>query len=352
MQASAAYPVEQLRTRFTCEYGVAPSIMDYARFNYVAQPGDDACLMPLVGPYDKFAIEWAYRPRSGDRYGELDELRDFVEEMQEDPVYLFSSPDGMDPSALTEAIGDDAMRASDYGVENLKRITDRLVEWTYEEGEDYSQLRELYNNVVGQWGRYTGHVVANVGGVVRTRKRQGQDGVQYEMVARERQARAMEYLNRQVFATPEWMLDADILDRFQGTGATDLVRGRQAQALGQVLNVGRMKRLVEQEAFHGADAYTLGEMLDDLRGGVWSEANTGRATDAYRRNLQRAYLERVAELMEDEDAVQTDVVPFLRGQLRDLSDTLVGAVGRSSDRATRLHFEDAIARIGDILDSD
>lgn len=349
MQSSSAYAVEDLRTRFVCEMGVAPSIMDYARFNYVAQPGDDTCLMPLVGPYDKFAIEWGYRMHPGmDRYSEQDGMRDFVEEWQEDPVYLFSSPTGADPSALTEAIGDDAMRASDYGVANLRRITDNLLDWTYVEGEDYSDLEELYNNVVGQWSRYTGHVVANVGGVVRTRKRQGQDGAQYAMVSSERQERAMEYLNRQVFATPEWLLDRDILDRFQESGATDLVRARQSSALNQVLNVDRMKRLIEQEAFHGNDAYSLGEMLGDLRGGVWSEVGSGRDTDAYRRNLQRAYLDRMGMLLEDEDALQTDIAPFARGELQALRRDLAGA--GTSDRATQLHFQDAIVRIDAILD--
>lgn len=351
MQSSSAYTVEQLRTRFTCEMGVAPSIMDYARFNYVAQPGDDACLMPLVGPYDKFAIEWGYRPFPGkDRYEEREDLRAMVVEMQEDPVYRFSSPNGADPSALTEAIGDDAMRASDYGVENLKRIVDNLTEWTFEEGEDYSQLEEIYGNVVSQWSRYTGHVAANVGGVVRTRKRQGQDGVPYERVSADRQRRAMEYLNRQVFATPEWLVDADVLDRFQGSGALDLVRGRQAAALGQALNVDRMKRLVEQEAFHGDDAYALGEMLDDLRAGVWSEVSSGRETDAYRRNLQRAYLERMGALMEDEDAMRSDVAPFARGQLAALRGELESAAAGASHRATRLHFLDAIERIDAILE--
>jgi len=349
MQSSSAYSVEDLRTRFVCEMGVAPSIMDYARFNYVAQPGDDTCLMPLVGPYDKFAIEWGYRLHPGtDRYSEQGGMRDFVEEWQDDPVYLFSSPTGADPSALTEAIGDDAMRASDYGVENLKRIVDNLIDWTFVEGEDYSDLEELYQNVVGQWGRYTGHVVANVGGVVHTRKRQGQDGVQYAMVSSERQERAVEYLNRQVFETPEWLLDGEILDRFQGSGATDLVRSRQASAMNQLLNVDRMKRLIEQEAFHGGDAYSLGEMLEDLRAGVWSEVTSGRQTDAYRRNLQRAYLERMGVLLDDEDARQTDIAPFARGELRALRDALSGA--GSSDRATRLHFEDSVVRIDAILD--
>lgn len=351
MQASSAYSVEQLRTRFTCEMGVAPSIMDYARFNYVAQPGDDTCLMPVVGPYDKFAVEWAYRPFPGkDAEAEQEDLRAMVVRMQEDPVYRFSSPTGADPTALTEAIGDDAMRASDYGVQNLKRIADKLVDWTYDEGEDYSQLQELYGNVVSQWSRYTGHVTANIGGVVVTRKRQGQNGVPYEMTPKDKQRRAMDYLSRQVFATPQWLLDEDVLRRFQGTGAVDLVGGRQAAALNQVLSVSRMKRLIEQQAFHGSDAYALGDMLDDLRGAVWSEASENSATDAYRRNLQRSYLSRMDALLEDEDALESDVAPFVRGQLEELRGELENAAQAVGHRATRLHFRDAAARIDAILD--
>lgn len=350
MQSSAAYPVEQLRTRFTCEYGIAPSIMDYARFNYVAQPGDDTCFMPRIGPYDKFAIEWGYRPRAGDTDSERAELNAMVAEAQTDPMYLFSSPNGEDPTALTEAIGDDAMQASDYGIENLKRIVANLRTWTYQEGEDYDQLSELYDNVAGQWNRYTGHVLVNVGGVVQTRKRQGQDGVIFEMVPEETQARAVDYLNRQVFATPTWLLDAEILGRTTGSGVPDQVRGRQVYALNGLLNVERMKRLVEQEAFHGDAAYSLGEMLDDVGEGVWSEVAAGRATDAYRRNLQRAYLDRMGTLMADTAALESDVAPFARGQLVTLRAELERGVSRTNHAATRLHYRDAVARIDKILD--
>jgi hypothetical protein len=351
MQSSAAYPVDSLRTRFTCTMGVAPSIMDYARFNYVAQPGDDTCLMPMIGPYDKFAIEWGYRRLPGESVtSEVPALNDMVAEMQSDPVYRFSSPNGEDPSALTEAIGDDAMRASDLGIENLKRIIDNLDQWTYQEGRDYDQLQELYQNVGGQWNRYTGHVLVNVGGVVQTRKRQGQEGAVFEAVPAERQARAVDYLNRQVFATPEWMLRPDLLNRFMGSGVPDMVRGRQVFALNGLLDVDRMKRLVEQEAFLGEDAYGLGEMLTDLREGVWSEVASGAATDAYRRNLQRAWIERMAELMEDEDALQSDIAPFVRGELMTLRAQLDGA--SPGDRATRLHYRDAVARIDAILETD
>ncbi len=350
MQSSAAYPVDSLRTRFVCTMGVAPSIMDYARFNYVAQPGDDTCLMPLVGPYDNFAIEWGYRALPGTAESERGALNAMVAEMQVDPVYRFSSPTGADPTALTEAIGDDAMRASDLGVANLERIVENLRDWTFEAGEDYDQLDELYNQIVGQWNRYTGHVLANVGGVVQTRKVQDQEGPVFERVPEETQRRAVDYLARQVFETPGWLIQPDILSRIQDDGFVDLVRARQVFALNGLLDVARMKRLIEQEAFDGDQAYTLTEMLDDVRAAVWAEARSGEQTDAYRRNLQRAYLDRMAELMGDEEARPTDIAPLARGQLVSLRGELQQAAGRTSHRTTRLHYQDALARIAEMLD--
>lgn len=350
-QAASAYSVEQLRTRFVCEYGVSASIMDYARFNYVAQPGDDTCLMPLVGPYDKFAIEWGYRPMDGDEDGERAALNAMVAERQQDPMNRFANSNGEDPTTVTEAIGDDAVAASDYGIENLKRITESLVEWSYQEGEDYDQLEELYGNVMSQWGRYTGHVLINVGGVTQTRKRQGQEGPIFEMVPAEMQERAVDYLNRQVFATPEWLLNDQIFGVTTSSGVPDDIRSRQVSALNGLLNVARMKRLVEQEALHGSAAYDLGSMLDDLRTGIWSEVSSGAATDAFRRNLQRAHLDRLIELIDDEEARQSDIAAFARGQLVTLRTALDQGIGRTNHAATRLHYNDAVARIAEALDA-
>tara|TARA_B110000116_G_scaffold16101_1_gene13049 strand:+ start:1374 stop:3788 length:2415 start_codon:yes stop_codon:yes gene_type:complete len=351
MQASFSYPVEKLRTKFVCEMGVASSIMDYARFNYVAQPGDDTCLMPLVGPYDKFAIEWGYRPHlDNDRYTEIDLLRKFVADKQEDPIYLFSSPTGSDPSALTEAIGDDAMRASDYGVKNLKLITGQLVDWTFEDGEDYSQLEELYSNVISQWGRYTGHVIANVGGVIRTRKRQGQEGVPYNAVEYQKQAAAIEYLNRQVFETPQWLLDPNILNRIQGDGAPELVLSRQKSALDQILNVDRMKRLIEQGFFGPVSStYSLRQMLSDLREGIWSEAYQNRPTDTFRRSIQRAHIDRLEMLMDDEDARGSDVVSHVLNELELIMDAIRQVQDRVSHDETKIHLQESMFRIEKLI---
>jgi len=355
MKASAAYPVDSLRTEFVCRMGTAASIMDYARFNYVAQPGDETCFVPRIGPYDVYNIQWGYRPilEANSPEEELPVLREWILEKADDPVYHFGSGSRTDPTALSEALGDDAMRASDLSVENLKKTVANLTQWAREPGEDYGQIAELYNAVLGQWNRYVGHVVTNVGGVYQVRKSQSQEGRPYTPVSQETQRRAMDYLDRQVFQTPEWMLDEDLLYRIQDSGAPDRIRQLQARALSQVLQVDRMKRLVEDEAFRGEDAYTLGEMLDDLRRAVWTELGSGEAIDTYRRNLQRAYLDRVAELMEDEEAMAADIVPFLRGELQTLRRQIQdGPMAEGGPRATRLHLNHVVSRIEEILDLD
>ncbi len=352
MKGHSSVPVDSLRTRWVCENGVSASIMDYARFNYVAQPGDDTCFYPRIGEYDRWSIDWGYRwlPGITAPSQELETLRGWIVERADDPRFRFGDPTQTDPGSLTEAIGDDAMRASDYGVENLKRIMASLREWTFQEGEDHSQLAELYGQVAGQWSRYVGHVMANIGGVDWTRRAQGQEGHPFTVIERDRQRRAMDYLDRQVFTTPEWMIDPEILFRIRNEGTPDQIRQLQVGALNNLLQVARMKRLIEQEALLGSEAYTLSEMLTALRGAVWRELGQGAAVGPYRRNLQRAWVDRMAFLMEDSDALQTDIAPKARGELRALRTQAQQARGRTGDEATRLHLDDIMARIDRILE--
>jgi hypothetical protein len=236
-------------------------------------------------------------------------------------------------------------------VENLKLTVATLRDWAGEFGKDYSQIAELYEAILGQWNLYVGHVVTNIGGVYRTRRDQDQNGPPYIPVPEAIQRRAMDYLDRQVFQTPTWMLDTELLYRIQDSGAPDRIQELQAGALTRLLDVDRMKRLIEDEAFRGDMAYGLGEMLDDLRQSVWSEIRSGGGIDPYRRNLQRAYLARVATLMTDEAALATDIVPFLRGELETLKRQIqTGLAVRGAPRATRLHLADLVERIDKILD--
>ena len=371
MKASAAYPVDSLRSAsFTCSMGTAPSIMDYARFNYVAQPGDEGvCFMPGIGPYDKYSINWGYRPIVGAQSPdeERDTLNAWILERYDDPNYHYGGGSGIDPTSQTEAIGDDAMRASDFGIENLKVTVSNLMEWTHQDGEDYSELEELYGQVIAQWNRYMGHVATNIGGVTQISKTYGQEGPVYQIVPKETQQRAMQFFAQQTFATPTWMLDREILSRIENVGAVERIRGIQVRVVNMILDPGRMQRLIEAETLHGSEAYTLGEILTDLRGSIWTELRTGRRTDMFRRNLQRGYLERLNYLMTEEpgtspsgsffsaygtnvDVSQSDIRPFVRGELVRLRSQVQQALGRNITRTDRLHFEDVIVRIDKILD--
>jgi len=367
MKASSRYPVDSLRSAsFTCTMGTSPSIMDYARFNYVAQPGDSGvCFMPGIGPYDKYSIMWGYRPilDAATADAERPTLDGWVKEHAGDPIYQFGDPSATDPTSLTEALGDDAMRASDYGIANLKRIVPNLIEWTYDSLENYDELNELYNQVLGQWNLYMGHVAAVIGGVVETRKTYSQEGPVYEFVPEATQKRAMQFFAEQAFTPPTWIIDESILQRIENVGTVERMRGLQVGALNRVLDPGRMQRLIEYEARMGSEAYTLGEMLGDLRGAVWSELQAGNSIGVYRRNLQRGYLERMKYLMTESPTVpaaarafitsvnvpQSDIRPYVRGELETLKREINAALNRRLDGATRLHLQDALARIDDIL---
>ena len=371
MGSSAAYPVEKLRdAAFTKKYGTAPSIMDYARFNYVAQPGDKGvALMPNIGVYDKYAIAWGYRPifdKTAEEEKEI--LNKWITDKAGDPMYRFGHQqvgDIHDPSSQTEDLGDDAMLASEYGIKNLKRIVPNLIEWTTEAGEDYDDLEEMYGHVISQFNRYMGHVANNIGGVYENYKTADQDGVVYTPVAKDHQKRAMSFLQKQLFATPDWLLDSNIFDRVQYSGSIELVRRTQVRGLNTVLTLGKLQRLIEAEAHNGREAYALTDMMKDLRSGIWSELRSGKKIDVYRRNLQRAYIDRLAYLMTAKNqrklpssggyrkstavnTSQSDIRAVVRAELKALKSQLRSARGR--DAMSRIHIADAIERVNDILD--
>ena len=369
MGSSVAYPVEKLRdAAFTQKYGTAPSIMDYARFNYVAQPGDEGvALMPDIGVYDKYAIAWGYKPIL-DKSAEEEKpiLNQWITEHEGDPMYRFGhqqAGDVVDPSSQTEDLGDDAMLASDYGIKNLKRIVPNLIEWTTEAGEDYDDLQEMYGHVLSQFNRYTGHVANNIGGVYEHYKAAGQEGAVYTAVPKDHQKKAMKWIQDNLFTTPEWLIDKAIFDRIEFTGSVERIRALQARRINTILSLGKMQRLTEAHTYDNT-AYSLTEMMRDLRQGVWSELRNGRKIDTYRRNLQRAHIDRLAYLMTAENqsgrtfspyvkmtavnTSQSDIRAVVRAELKTLRSQLRNA--RGGDAMSRIHIADAIERVNDILD--
>ncbi|WP_026775653.1 zinc-dependent metalloprotease [Polaribacter sp. Hel_I_88] len=366
MGSSVAYPVDSLRSKsFTDKYSTAPSIMDYARFNYVAQPEDKGvALMPNIGVYDKYSISWGYRPiLDKDAKEEKATLDAWIMKHAGDPMYRFGRQQRgvIDPSSQTEDLGDDAMKASMYGIKNLQRILPNLEKWTSEKGENYDELGTMYGQLLGQFNRYMGHVAGNIGGIYEYYKTSDQEGAVYTHVPKEHQREAVMFLNEQLFETPTWMLDKNIFGKIEFTGAVERIRSMQVRIMNAALSVDRMGRMIENETLNGDDAYNVITLFSDLRKGVWSELYNGKSIDTYRRNLQKAHIERLGFLLNDADdargrgelgsvnANQSDIKSIARGELKRLQRDAKSASSRGNT-LRRYHLQDVVDRIDMILE--
>jgi hypothetical protein len=375
MKSTSSYPVDSLRSAtFTAQYGPEASIIDYGSFNYVAQPGDGARLIPIIGPYDRFVVEWGYTPlpEVDSPDGEKSLLEGIVRRQDDDPMLRYGSRSVWDPSAQTEDLGANSIEATRLGLANIRRIVPMLITATGKDGEDYSDLAEVYGRLVNQWRREMGHVATNLGGVFHTRRHHGQEGVQYEPVPGGRQREALDFLLDEAFATPDYLVDEDVLRRIEPAGTMDRIVTAQRAVLESVLDDARLLRMVEIEARAkpDEDVYPLYRMLTDLRRGIWSELNrTPVVIDAYRRNLQRHYLAAFdSRLNREEDESDGPTSPFaprdtsseypelsdirslLRAELAALDGAVRGALGRTGDRVTRAHLQDTRIEIDRILD--
>ena len=371
MGSSSAYPVDSLRsTTFTKKYGTSPSIMDYARFNYVAQPGDEGVALmpsqwntPNVGVYDIYSVKWGYKPILDVSVEEEKSiLKSWIMEKADDLKYRFGSA-GIDPSSQTEDLGDDAVKASEYGIANLKRIMPKLMEWTTKDGETYNELGYMYGQVLGQFGRYMGHVSNNIGGIYQYYKTSDQDGAVYTHVKKSRQQNCMNFLHNQLFETPKWMINKEILNKIEFAGITNRIRSTQSRTLNSLLDFGKMARLIENEAINGKNAYSLIEMMTDLRKGIFNEVYKNKTIDVYRRNLQLAYLDRISYLMSNEQGStpswarnyvtsvkvsQSDIRTVAANQLIELRKDLKKHKNKS-DKMTKMHLEMVQNKISSIL---
>lgn len=377
--SSYARTIEQLRDPdFMMTNGTAPSIMDYARFNYVAQPEDGFTSItqfsPKVGEYDKWSIEWGYRPIPGadSPDAERARLNAMIIEKADDPRFYFGrqTANKIDPRSQNEDLSNDPIEASRLGLKNLERIVPRLLTWTAREGEDYDDAGELYGQVLGQWNRYMGHVIRNIGGVEETYRTSDQPEPVYAITDESKQRASMEFLLANAFTAPTWQADRDVLLRIGQPGLLDRYRRAQVGVLNTVLDPMRLQRLLEAEVIADGDTYTLGEMMSELRSGLFSELAAGQAVGSYRRNLQRAYVERMEYLMTEEmemnippqfrefigvtpvNVSQSDIRAYARGELETLLAASQRAERRTSDRTTQLHLRDLSARIEDVLDGD
>jgi hypothetical protein len=362
MKASSLYATDKVRNaEWLKTMSHTPTLMDYSRFNYVAQPEDNIPvedLIPKIGPYDKWATMWGYKPIPGARTPDEEKktLDEWAREQDTKPWLRFSTADtrGSDPGENTEAVGDaDAVASTALGIKNLQRVADMLLPATSQKGEPYDDLEELYGRMLGQWATELNHVTGIVGGFDSQQKHGGQDGVRFTIVPRARQAAAVRFLNDNAFATPTWAVRPEIIRRIEPTGVLDRVNAAQERVMNSLLSNTRVARLIEQEAIDGVAAYRPGDFLADVRKGIWREVETGVGPvriDAYRRNLQRGYIDLLAGKLNGRTPVTDDYRGLIRLELRDLSSAIGTASARATDRETRAHLADARDQIAKALD--
>jgi hypothetical protein len=361
MKASANYSIDQVRDpQWVKEMGHTPTLMDYSRFNYVAQPEDGIDpndLIPKIGPYDKWATMWGYKPIPGAMTPEDEKptLDMWAREQDATPYLRFMTEgeSGSDPGDNTEAVGDiNAVEATRLGLRNLSRVSEMLLRATStREGDPWNELEEVYNRMVGQWRTELNHVAQLIGGFDSQQKHIGQEGVRFVSVSRARQEEALQFLLANAFQTPSFMIRPEILRRIQPTGLLQQVMTTQNSIMNSLLQTARIDRMVEQVALDGPDMYAPIDYLTDLREGVWSELDQpGADVSVYRRNLQRSYLNALDSRLNGGTGPSAEVRALLRGELRALDAQLERAIAGYNDGTVRRHLQDSRDQIEMTLD--
>jgi hypothetical protein len=379
MKSSSMYPFEKIRDKeWVHTMGHTPSIMDYSRFNYVAQPEDGIApedLIPRIGPYDIWATKWGYSPIPAAKTTEEEKatLNKWAKEQDDKPWLRFSTANanGADPGEETEAVGDaDAVKSTALGVKNLQRVAKMLMTATaWKEGNTYEELGELYNRMVGQWRTEMNHVASVPGGMATQQKVVGQEGRIFNLLPKQKQAEAVKFVVDNALTTPQWMIDEEILRRIEPVGAIERIHNAQNAILATLLNSARFARLMEQQTLDGNLAYSPTEFLSTVRKGVWKELDGAQVKiDTYRRELQRSYLQSVNTKLNPAPVPAATAVPSVggftmprppssgdekplyRSELRALSAAIGAAIPKAADRETKAHLEAAKDEIARILD--
>lgn len=369
--SSATVPVEKLRDKAWVEAnGHTPSIMDYARFNYIAQPEDNITekgLFPRIGIYDDWSIEWGYRylPEFATAEDEVPySNKTIMEKLASDKRYTFGTEtDPDDPRNQSEDLGDNAMLASTYGIKNLQRIIPQILEWTREPNKGYANASAIYNEVVGQYNRYMGHVAKNIAGIYRTPVMIEQSGNSQEFVPKAIQKEAMQFLNAQLFTTPTWLIDKTLIDK-ASVDPIGSIGNVQKRTLDRLISKYTIDKMLKDEAYNGTSAYTAIDMFNDLKKGIWAELTNGRTIDIYKRNLQKNYVNALTSIIASKNNQSggsmmhmgsggnnaSDATGIARSQLVDLRQSIRNAIGASSG-LKRSHLQDLLAQIDTALDT-
>jgi hypothetical protein len=377
MGSSSLTPVEKLRDKAWVEtHGHTASIMDYARFNYVAQPEDHIGpkgLYPRIGVYDNWAIFWGYKSIPGTKSAEEDKKilnRWIIDSLKSNPWLWFGGEaQNFDPRAQTEDLSDNAVKASEYGILNLKRIIVLLPVWTKEEADPYENLDEMYGQLLGQFSRYVNHVAKNIGGIYETQKSVEQPGDVYEPTPKSIQEQSLVFMQKQLFETPYWLLDKNILNKISSPSSSEMISNTQGAVLNSLLSGSRLFRMEVMSDRYGKQlVYGPDDLITDLEKGLWKELGSPQqAIDPFRRNLQKQYIDILTGLMNPTqpslppglprgliilfgaDTKNTDIPSIARGHLTVLRNRILTAASLSKDKLSKYHLQDIAERIRQAL---
>jgi hypothetical protein len=376
MGSSSQTPVEKLRDKAWVEAnGHTASIMDYARFNYVAQPEDrigPKGLYPRIGPYDYWSIQWGYKGIPDTQSAEEDKKilnHWIIDSLKSNPRLWFGGEgQNFDPRSQTEDLSNNAVKASEYGIRNLKKIILLLPLWTKEEADTYDNLRDMYSQLIGQFSRYMNHVTKNVGGIYETFKSVEQTGDVYEPTPKPIQEQAVAFLQNQLFVTPYWLIDKNILNKISSPVSSEMVANTQSSVLNSLLSSARLFRMEAMSDRYGKSfVYTPDNLITDLENGLWKELTSRKAIDPFRRNLQKQFVDIMISLMNPTQPVipaslprtlilffgadikNTDIPSIARGHLSELRNRILASARVSTDKLSKYHLLDIAERIRQAL---
>jgi hypothetical protein len=360
--SSSQTPVDSLRSvTYLDAHGHTASIMDYARFDYVAQPEDHIPgydLFPRVGEYDKWAIEWGYKSSGAPGFDDDKKImrRLIVDSIAANPRLWYGSGENKnntDPRCQTEDLGDDAMKASAYGIKNLRRILPNLPEWSHEEGGMYNELDEMYKALENQYFRYMQHVMMNIGGVYSTTQSEDKKGDVYAPVPVAKEKEALVFFDRELFTTPYWILDSNVTNKVSLPAQPNFIEDLQVKALNKLLDIGKINQLLANSRQFGDKALAVDDYLNTIHQIIWKELKSGKAIDPYRRNLQKSYVGALQEILTSNKAevIETDVYSIARADFVTLQGEVHQAILKQTDAMSRHHLQDLEVRIKNILEA-
>ena len=312
MKASSAYPVDSLRSgNFTQKMGIAATIMDYARYNYVAQPGDENIrFVRKLGPYDEYSIEWGYRYFSDKNENEIaEELNKWVGVKNLNPIYMFGSY-GNDPDSQTENIGDDPVKASNYGLMNLKIVSQNLEKWTIKKGMSFEDLNELYGELISVYRRYIYHVSSVIGGVNQTLMNKGQSAIPFKNVSKDEQLKAIDFLNTNLWSSPIWLYDKKLISKIKKDGVLALISNLQKSVFNRILSVKKLNTLISTENTLEGNGLSVFELIERLTNNLTIDFVE---PDILQRELQKNLINHFKLLIED-DKLSNEVKGFVQNK--------------------------------------